>query len=90
MFQDVYCVDVQWLMALAAVSGGCFMGVLFVRMGPGSYVSAQASDQEVVYLFNSGINTWTIGPTTDDGPDTGASGTRASSTDRYPLPSPPM
>lgn len=90
MFQDVYCLNIQYWSILMMMCGGQFMGVLYVRMGPGSYVSTQASDRLVVYLFNSGINTWTIGPTTEEDPDTGASGTRVSSTDKYPLPSPPM
>lgn len=70
--------------------GGESMGVLYVRMGPGNYVSTQASDRTVVYLFNSGIKIWTIGPTTEEESETGARGTLESSTERYPLPSPPI
>ncbi len=66
------------------------MGELYVRVGPGSYYSAQAKDLMVVYLFNSGMKTWTIGPSTEERSETGARGTRESSTDKYPLPSPPM
>lgn len=82
--------NIQLLAVAACLSGGCFMGVLYVRMGPGSYVSTQASDKEVIYFFNSGMKTWMIGPTKEDKSDTGASGTRESSTDKYPFPSPPM
>ena len=72
------------------MSGGGFMGVLYVRMGPGRYVSTQAADRQIFYLFNSGMKTWTIGPTTEERSDTGAKGTLTSSTERYPLPSPPI
>jgi hypothetical protein len=48
------------------------MGSLYVRVGPGSYSSTQAPDRMVVYLFNSGMKTWTIGPTTEERSETGA------------------
>lgn len=66
------------------------MGFLYVRVGPGRYASAQASDRRVVYLFNSGIKTWTIAPMIELGSETGANGTLVSSTDKKPSPSPPM
>lgn len=71
------------------VTCGAEMGTLCVRMNNGSYVSSHVSDRLVVYVFNSGMNICTIGPTTDPAA-TGARGTRSSSTDKKPAPSPPM
>lgn len=66
------------------------MGELLVRMKNGSYKSSRVPDEMVVYLFNSGTKSWTIGPSISESSPTGETGTRSSSTDKKPLPFPPM
>ena len=66
------------------------MGQLLIRTKPGEFVATLVPDSNVVYLFNSGMKIWTIGPTTAVVSCTAASGTRESSTDKNPLPSPPI
>lgn len=65
------------------------VGKLLTRTGPGVFAESKVCQNREVYLFNSGINTCIIGPTTKVDSLTSAKGTRSSSTDKKPLPSPP-
>lgn len=87
---DRYTVKFAWLIIDLQASKGGGMGTLLVRTEAGKFDYSSASDSEVVHLFNSGMKTCIIGPTTSSDERTDANGIRGSSTDRKPAPSPDM
>lgn len=87
---DKYTGKLAGPIVLAQAIKGDGMGTWLVRTEAGKFDYSPASDNEVVHLFNSGMKTCIIGPTTSSGDRTEAKGTRGSSTDRKPAPSPDM
>ena len=85
-----YTVKFAWSITDSQARKGGSMGTWLVRTEAGKFDYSPASDSEVVHLFNSGMKTCIIGPTTSSGDRTDANGILGSSTDRKPTPSPDM